>query len=79
MDDTRELLEEDPTAKWGFVVYRCTYGDDDEWARFMDYLNTRTRLNLENWGHADLFERIDWLVQEDREKFEGAGTSALRR
>jgi hypothetical protein len=75
---TRELLEEDPAAKWGFVIYRCTYTDDEEWARFMDYLNTRTRLNLESEGDQDLFERIDWQVQDDREKFDDAGSGFLR-
>jgi hypothetical protein len=33
MVSTRALLE-DPAAKWGFVVYRCTYTNDGEWARF---------------------------------------------
>lgn len=75
----RALLEQDPAAKWGFVIYRCTYENEDEWARFMDYLNTRTRLNLEEGGDEDLFERIDWQVQEDRVKFIGATKYDLRR
>lgn len=25
--------------KWSFVVYRCTYGDDESWAQFMSRLN----------------------------------------
>jgi hypothetical protein len=78
MVSTRALLEEDHAAKWGFVVYRCTYANDGEWARFMDYLNTRTRLNLEDDGDDDLFERIDWQVQDDREKFDGVSTRTLR-
>ncbi|KAK7185078.1 hypothetical protein PSPO01_08990 [Paraphaeosphaeria sporulosa] len=49
----------------GFVVYRLTYENDYKWARFMDHLNTRTRLNLEKNGAGDLFPRIDWSVQED--------------
>jgi hypothetical protein len=76
---TRRLLEQDPNAKWGFIVYRCIYESDDEWARFMQYLNTRTRLRLEEDGDGDLFERVDWQVQENREKFEHAGPRALRR
>lgn len=50
MDDlaqTRNILEKNPGLKWGFVIYRCTYESDTDWARFMDLLNTRVRLNLE--------------------------------
>ncbi|KAJ4354549.1 uncharacterized protein N0V89_006286 [Didymosphaeria variabile] len=79
MVSTRRLLEQDPNAKWGFIVYRCTYERDDQWARFLQYLNTRTRLRLEEQGNGDLFERIDWQVQEDRESFDHAGPRALRR
>ena len=75
----RSLLEEDPTAKWGFVVYRCTYESDDEWARFMQYLNTCVKARLESSGDVDLFDRIDWQVQDDREQFDRAGSSKLRR
>lgn len=76
---TRRLLEGDPAAKWGFIVYRCTYESDDEWARFMQYLNTRVRTGLEEAGDGDLFDRIDWQVQDDREQFDRAGSGKLRR
>ena len=76
---TRELLEGDLTAKWGFVVYRCTYESDDEWARFMQYLNTRVRIGLERDGDGDLFDRIDWQVQDNREEFDRVSTDVLRR
>ena len=71
MDDCweiRERLQREPCLKWGFVIYQCTYGDDDAWDRFMHYLNTRVRLTLEeenNDTDHGLFSRIDWNVQED--------------
>ncbi|KAF2637835.1 hypothetical protein P280DRAFT_471995 [Massarina eburnea CBS 473.64] len=81
--DIREKLAADPAAKWGFTVYRCTYESDEEWAAFMTYLNTRTRLNLEGTGDGDLFDRVDWNVQENKELFgagsTGAGPCELRR
>ena len=76
---TRRLLGEDPTAKWGFIVYRCTYESDDEWVRFMQYLNTSVRTGLERDGDGDLFDRIDWQVQDDQEQFDRAASSKLRR
>lgn len=33
LTNVRELLEENPESKWGFVIYRCTYGDDAAWDR----------------------------------------------
>jgi hypothetical protein len=61
----RRSLDENPESKWGFVIYRTTYADETEWKRFMDHINTRTRLKLEKEGLGDLFSRIDWCVQED--------------
>lgn len=61
----REQLSQYPGSKLGFVVYRLTYNDNARWDRFMEYLNTRIRLGLENTGDGDLFEHIDWDVQED--------------
>jgi hypothetical protein len=65
IEDTRRALTKDLESKWGFVIYRTTYKDDAEWKRFMDHINTRIRLNLEEDGAGDLFSRLDWCVQED--------------
>lgn len=65
MDDLHqvcEVLKRNPHLKWGFVIYRCTYDSDNEWSRFMNHLNTRVRLNLEEDGAAELFDRLDWTV-----------------
>lgn len=73
----RTALEKDPNSKWGFVIYRCTYGDDAAWERFMCHLQTRTRLNLETYGESDLFSRIDWSVQHDT-SLDEAGSEEVR-
>ena len=75
----RATLEDDPQRKWGFVIYRCTYGDDEAWQRFMAHLNTRTRLTLQNkYKEGDLFPQIDWTVQEDP-SLDEASISEVRR
>ena len=77
--EVRRFLTENPTAKWGFIIYRCTYKNDDEWARFMDNLKTRTKIQLEEDGDGDLFERMDWPVQDDSQKeFDSGGTHKCR-
>jgi hypothetical protein len=78
MQDTRRFLSEHPEAKWGFVIYRATYQDDGEWKRFMDHINTRIRLELEEDGDTELFSRIDWCVQEDA-TLDGARPREVRR
>jgi hypothetical protein len=61
----REQLSLHPGSILGFIIYRLTYSDDAQWARFIDHLNTRTRLGLEAYGEGDLFAHIDWSVQSD--------------
>ena len=81
MDDlaqTHDVLERNPSLKWGFVIYRCTYESDLDWARFMDLLNTRVRLNLEEEGGLDLLDRLDWSVQDDRDVLDNASPGQVR-
>lgn len=61
----REQLQYHPGSKLGFVLYRLTYTDDAQWEKFMHYLNTRIRLGFEEYGEGDLFQHVDWSVQED--------------
>ncbi|KAG9203565.1 hypothetical protein G6514_002583 [Epicoccum nigrum] len=65
IDSIRRQLRNHPGIKLGFVVYRLTYSDDSRWTRFMDRVNTRVRIDLENDGDGDVFEYVDWDVQED--------------
>lgn len=64
-EDVKEHLRTSPDKKWGFIVYRCTYGDDEAWERMMSRLKTQSQLNLKNHDAEDLYHRIDWAVQEN--------------
>lgn len=78
-DIISDLLNFYGLHKWGFVVYRCTYGDDDAWARFMDQLNRCTTYDLvELYDKADLANRLDWNVQQDP-ALEGASKDEVCR
>ena len=61
----RETLQSNPEAKFGFVIYRCTYNNDADWHRFMELLNEQTKTSLEENKIGDLYSRIDWNVQQD--------------
>jgi hypothetical protein len=65
IDSIRRQLRNHPGIKLDFVVYRLTYSDDSRWTRFMDHVNARVRIDLENDGDGDVFEYVDWDVQED--------------
>ncbi|XPS76694.1 hypothetical protein M3J09_008741 [Ascochyta lentis] len=67
IDCIREQLSLYPGSRLGSVIYRLTYSDDAQWARFMSHLNMRVRLGLEEDGDGDLFGHINWTVQEDTE------------
>jgi hypothetical protein len=64
-DSIREYLSRHPDHKIGFVVFRLTYKDDAQWAKFMDRLNSELKNRLEKYGEGDLFAYIDWNVQDD--------------
>ncbi|GAB1731280.1 hypothetical protein NU195Hw_g4249t1 [Hortaea werneckii] len=60
-----DLLKFYGLSKWGFIVYRCTYGDDARWARFMTRLNThKDHLLREVYHKPELADALDWNVQE---------------
>lgn len=65
IDCIREQLSLYPSSKLGFVIYRLTHSDDEQWTLFMTHLNTRVRTSLEEDGDGDIFAYIDWTVQED--------------
>lgn len=74
----RSMLQNNPEAKYGFVVYRCTYSNNAKWERFMQYLTAQAKSALEVEDATDLFEKLDWNVQEDS-GLEGIGVAGVRR
>ncbi|THY94294.1 hypothetical protein D6C93_05384 [Aureobasidium pullulans] len=52
--------------KWGFVVYRCTYDDDEAWAQLMEHIKTRTIDSIKSDGiETGMIDRLDISVIED--------------
>ncbi|KAK3939341.1 hypothetical protein QBC46DRAFT_388211 [Diplogelasinospora grovesii] len=67
-------LEEYKLDRWGFVIYRCTYGSQEKWDKFLALAKQEARDYLERWGTGDLsvYDKIDWTVIEDAETLDGA-------
>lgn len=65
--------------KWGFLVYRCTYSDDEAWLRYVQYIRDKTIANLDHLGQRFLLEKyLDIQVVEDRNQLDGASKSQVR-
>lgn len=77
-DKVKEHLRTNQDEKWGFVVYRCTYGDEESWERMMDRLRIQSRENLTCHDAMDLFPRIDWAVQENS-LWDGASPALVKQ
>ena len=74
----RTQLRTSPDTRWGFVIYRCTYGNDERWKACMQILNGHTFKSLDFEHADDLKASLDWSVQEDPSR-DGAGKDDVRR
>lgn len=77
-DNIERQLQEDGHKIWGWVIYRCTYKSDDEWAQFMERLRYYIRDTLQFDNALDMQTSLDYRVLEDREHFDGAHPSDIR-
>jgi hypothetical protein len=64
---------------WGFIMYRCTYGDDDAWAKFMTILHKCVRESLEECGTEEFMDSFDCTVREDPSVLDGASKALVRQ
>jgi hypothetical protein len=67
-------LEECKLDHWGFVIYRCTYGSQEKWDKFIALAKQEAHDYLKHWGTGDLsvYDKMDWTVVEDAETLDGA-------
>lgn len=78
-DNIERYLNEDNHSKWGFIIYRCTYASDADWAEFMERLHYHTKSALETYGGLDMLDSLlPFTVIEDRQTLDGATTATVR-
>jgi hypothetical protein len=77
-DNIERYLQEDDHRTWGFVIYRCTYENDDDWDEFMERLRYQTRDSLEAYNGLDMMDSLSMTVFEDQSVFDGASTTIVR-
>lgn len=71
-------LEQDGHQVWGFVIFRCTYGDDAAWAQRIASLREEARRTLDYYNAPDIFARLEITVVKDREALEGASAAVVK-
>lgn len=65
--------------KWGFRIYRCTYGDDDAWNRYVGNLEDEFRRSLVVTGSDYMLPPYhEWTIVEDRDALDGASKADVR-
>lgn len=65
--------------KWGFVVYRTTYDDDEAFQRFVALMRQSVEETLEGRGQKDLLLQYhDFIIMDDK-KFDGATKLQIRK
>lgn len=74
----KESLEAIKHDKWGFVVYRTTYADDEAWACFKKAVDERSRESIAESDAPELTESLEWTFVEDRDALDGASRDQLR-
>ncbi|KAF7552038.1 hypothetical protein G7Z17_g4573 [Cylindrodendrum hubeiense] len=74
----QEIPQETVHDKWGWVIYRCTYGDDVAWTRFKDIINLRSRQATAESDTPEYVNSLEWKFVDDQHMLEGATRDQLR-
>ncbi|KAI0517891.1 hypothetical protein F5B22DRAFT_635731 [Xylaria bambusicola] len=79
MGTTARFMRDTGFETWGFLVYRCAYGDDEAWNRYMEAFKEQVHSTLEYYGRDHLLEQYaQWTVVEDEETLNGASKQQVR-
>ncbi|RMZ89596.1 hypothetical protein DV736_g3180, partial [Chaetothyriales sp. CBS 134916] len=77
-DVLERQLQEDNHRTWGFVIYRTTYDNDEDWVEFLKRLRIRMEEEFDRFHGRDILELFTLTVIEDREHIDGASTAAIQ-
>ncbi|KAI8631761.1 hypothetical protein F5Y19DRAFT_472644 [Xylariaceae sp. FL1651] len=73
MGTTARRMRDTGFETWGFLIYRCTYGDDAAWDCYMQLFKEQVHDDLVCFGRELLMEQYpQWTVIEDKETLDGA-------
>lgn len=73
-----DRLRQGKHDKWGWVVYRCTYNDDEGWNRFKDIITRQLRRSIVDSDTPEIGDSLVWTFVEDRNMLDNASKDQLR-
>jgi hypothetical protein len=76
--DIQDGLVEDKHDRWGWVIYRCSYEDDEAWERFKQIINQRSRDQILKSDAPEALNSLEWTFVDDRSTLEGISKHQLR-
>ncbi|KAJ5247673.1 hypothetical protein N7468_002656 [Penicillium chermesinum] len=71
-------LETDGFRYWGITIYRTTYKNDADWAKFLDRFMGSVRTELESDDGLDMLDSFRPVVMEDARRFDRATPNQIR-
>jgi hypothetical protein len=74
----RDILSITSQDRWGWVIYRCTYADDETWARFRAGVEAHSREDIAQSDAPEIADRLEWTWVEDAASLDEISTSTLR-
>ena len=73
-----ECLKNEKHDKWGWVIYRTTYDDDEGWTRFKQLITQQSFANIAESDAPEIADSLEWMFVEDRATLDGATKDHLR-
>lgn len=77
-DELEQALKGAGFRTWGFVIYRCTYRSDADWAEFLRRYRWHVADTLECYNGLDLLESFQLTVFENEALYGNASTATIR-
>lgn len=72
------FLRHQKHERWGWVIYRCTYNDDEAWDRFKDFVDQQSRQFIAESDTPEIADSLEWTFIENRDTLDNASKDQLR-
>ncbi|KAK8074577.1 hypothetical protein PG997_009240 [Apiospora hydei] len=79
MGDTCREMHRTGFEEWGFVIYRCAYGNDEAWDRYMKYFRAAIHEKLVSYKCEFMEQYARWIVVEDEMDLRAASKLRVRQ
>ncbi|KAK8008392.1 hypothetical protein PG991_010943 [Apiospora marii] len=79
MGTTCRGMHETGFQEWGFLIFRCIYGDDEAWDRYMRYFKEAIHESLAKDSCEFLEKYSRWTIVQDEADLQAASKLRVRQ